>query len=77
MHSSKLDTRPRFFAGFSPSECRNPANMGYSASGLRVHFGVGVAEKLDEVRILWPSGRKSVLRGVAVNRVLGVREPAQ
>ena len=49
----------------------------YSASGLRVHFGVGVAEKLDEVRILWPSGRKSVLRGVAVNRVLGVREPAQ
>ena len=47
----------------------------YSSSGLRVHFGLGAAEKLDELRIFWPSGRKSVMRGVAVNRVLRVREP--
>jgi hypothetical protein len=49
----------------------------YSSSGLRVHFGLGGTQKLDEVRIFWPSGRESTLRGVAVNRVLAVREPEQ
>jgi hypothetical protein len=49
----------------------------YSASGLRVHFGLGAAEKAEAVRVLWPSGRTSVMRDVAVNRVLQVREPAR
>ncbi|PYV17417.1 MAG: RNA-binding protein, partial [Acidobacteria bacterium] len=49
----------------------------YSSSGLRVHFGLGGTQKLDEVRIFWPSGRESTLRGVSVNRVLAVREPEQ
>jgi len=49
----------------------------YSSSGLRVHFGLGGTQKLDEVRVFWPSGRESTLHGVAVIRVLAVREPEQ
>jgi hypothetical protein len=47
-----------------------------SQSDLRLHFGVGQAETVDQVTITWPDGRKQSLSGVAVNQIHGVREPA-
>lgn len=42
---------------------------------MRVHFGMGAAERADELEIRWPSGRVQVLRDVESGQVLQVREP--
>jgi hypothetical protein len=47
-----------------------------SAQDPRVHFGLANAEKVDEIRIRWPSGSHQTLRDVPANRVLQVREQA-
>ena len=45
-----------------------------SASLIPVHFGVGKAQKVDDVEIRWPSGRIQRLSGLGVNRVIDVKE---
>jgi len=51
-------------------------SVGYGCSSYSgVHFGLGKADKLDKVEILWLSGTKQVLRDVKVNQVLEVVEP--
>jgi enediyne biosynthesis protein E4 len=39
-----------------------------------VHFGLGRLEKVDRIEIIWPSGTKQVLEGVATNQVVRVSE---
>ena len=41
---------------------------------LRVHFGLGGAERVDHVRIDWPSGETEELAGVAAGRFVAIRE---
>jgi hypothetical protein len=51
-------------------------STGYaSSSDPRVHFGLGTSRVAKEIQILWPSGRKQVLRDVAVDRVIEINEP--
>lgn len=51
-------------------------SVGYASSSYSgVHFGLGKAEKLDTVEILWLSGTKQVLKDVKVNQILEVVEP--
>lgn len=51
-------------------------SVGYASSSYSgVHFGLGKADKLDKVEILWLSGTKQVLTDVKVNQVLEVVEP--
>ena len=45
-----------------------------SQSDLRVHFGLGSAERVDRLEIRWPSGLVENLYDVAGNRVIVVRE---
>ncbi|MGK0483132.1 MAG: hypothetical protein ACJAQ3_003114 [Planctomycetota bacterium] len=48
---------------------------GYQAGcSTQLHFGLGGANKVDEVRIEWPSGHVQVLKDVAVDRQLVVEE---
>jgi enediyne biosynthesis protein E4 len=42
----------------------------------RVHVGLGTAERVDEIRIRWPSGTEQVLEDITANQILHVREPA-
>jgi hypothetical protein len=49
--------------------------VGYaSSSSAPVHFGTGAALTIDRLEIRWPSGTLQVLRDVATDRVLRVRE---
>jgi hypothetical protein len=49
--------------------------VGYGgASDRRVHFGLGKDALVDELTITWPSGRTRVLKKVAADQVLSVRE---
>jgi hypothetical protein len=45
-----------------------------SHSDWRLHFGLGKATTVDEIRIRWPSGKTETLTKVAVNRVLKIVE---
>ena len=46
-----------------------------SQNMLPVHFGLGQAETVDSIEILWPSGRLQTLTNVAPNQRLTVTEP--
>jgi len=54
------------------------AGSGYlSGSSLRQHFGLGNAAHVDEVVIDWPSGERTELRDLEVNRLHHVTEQAE
>jgi enediyne biosynthesis protein E4 len=45
-----------------------------SQNDLRLHFGLGQAEKAEKVTIRWPSGLSETLSGLAANKFYFVRE---
>ena len=48
-----------------------------SHSDLRLHFGLGKAERVDRLEVRWPSGTVQVLSDIAADQVLTVVEPRQ
>lgn len=53
-------------------------SAGYASSSVvPLHFGLGPAAIIDEIEIQWPSGIHQVLKGIAVDHVLHLREAAQ
>jgi hypothetical protein len=48
----------------------------FSQNDLRVHFGLGKAEKVDSLEIRWPSGQTDTLKDIKANQVLYVKEGA-
>ncbi len=46
----------------------------FSQNDLRVHFGLGKAEKVDVLEIRWPSGQVDTLKDVKANQLIFVRE---
>jgi hypothetical protein len=46
-----------------------------SSSDKRVHFGLGQEAKITSVTIRWPSGTEQVLKDVAADRILKLKEP--
>ena len=47
-----------------------------SQNDLRVHFGVGKAEKIDLLELRWPSGQVDTIKDVPVNQLVYVKEGA-
>jgi hypothetical protein len=45
-----------------------------SSNDPRAHFGLGAAERVDEIIVQWPSGTVTKLTGVETNRILKIRE---
>jgi len=46
----------------------------FSQNDLRVHFGLGKAEKVDVLEIRWPSGQVDTLKEIKVNQLIFVKE---
>ena len=46
----------------------------YSASDLRIHFGLGAAKKVDRVEIHWPSGTVDTVKDLDVKRLYVIEE---
>ena len=45
-----------------------------SQNDLRVHFGVGKAEKIDVLEVRWPSGQVDTIKDIKVNQLIFVKE---
>jgi enediyne biosynthesis protein E4 len=45
-----------------------------SQNDLRVHFGIGKAEKVDVLEVRWPSGQLDTLRDIKPNQLIVVKE---
>jgi len=45
-----------------------------SQSDLRVHFGLGKADKVELLEIRWPSGQVDTLKDVKANQLIVVEE---
>ena len=48
-----------------------------SQSDLRIHFGLGAAEKVDLLEVRWPSGQVDVLRDLPADQSIYVKEGTQ
>ncbi len=46
----------------------------YSHNDLRLHFGMGVSRKADLIEIRWPSGQTEIIKDVAVNQTVRIKE---
>src|SRR5204862_3354422 len=46
----------------------------FSQNDLRVHFGIGKAEKVELLEIRWPSGLVETLKDIKPNQVIVVKE---
>ena len=46
----------------------------FSQNDLRVHFGIGKAEKVDLLEIRWPSGLMEKVENIKPNQVIYVKE---
>ena len=46
----------------------------FSQSDLRMHFGLGKAEKVDALEVRWPSGQVDIVKEVRANQLLYVKE---
>jgi enediyne biosynthesis protein E4 len=47
-----------------------------SQSDLRLHFGLGKAQKVDRLEVRWPSGQVDLLHDLAANQFLWIKEGA-
>jgi hypothetical protein len=52
----------------------NPAESYGCSSEPRAHFGLGTAERVDSIEILWPDGAREVFPGCAVDQRLELRK---
>ena len=48
-----------------------------SSCDPRLHFGLGAATRADEIQILWPDGRNTILHDVTADQFLTIKEPAR
>jgi hypothetical protein len=46
----------------------------YSSNDPRLHFGMGLSQKADEVTIRWPNGQTETLKDVPANRFVTIKE---
>ncbi len=61
-------------AGLQIREINNVASY-QSANDIRLHVGLGSAKIVQQIEVLWPSGTKQMLKDVAVNQILVIKEP--
>ena len=53
----------------------NGGASAHSQDELLIHFGLGSATSVDELKISWPSGQVQTLTNVGVNQMMTVTEP--
>ena len=72
---SAIGARVRIAAGglVQSDEVRSGGSY-LSQNDLRLHFGLGLARRIERIEIDWPSGVHQVEKDLSVNRVITIRE---
>jgi hypothetical protein len=72
---SGIGARVRVTAGgfVQSAEVRSGGSY-LSQSDLRLHFGLGSAEKVDKVEIAWPGGGTQIETALPANQIVAIRE---
>jgi len=70
-----LGTRIKVIAGDFTSYDQAKGGMSYcSAQDPRIYFGLGAHAKVDKIELLWPSGAKQEITGVAADQIVTIEE---
>ena len=48
-----------------------------SMDSIDLEFGLGQADEVDTIEVLWPSGRTQTIQNIAANQILEIIEPAE
>jgi hypothetical protein len=51
----------------------NPADSYLCSSDPRAHFGLGAAQRVDEIEVLWPDGTSEKFPGCGVDQKMVLR----
>ncbi len=71
-----IGARVTLTAGGRTQVAQRKSSTGYlSQSDHRLHFGLGDAEKVERIEIVWPSGTRQVLEDVPSRQLIRVVEP--
>ena len=72
-------SRRLWSAGHGPQRRANPAarTPHSPVDPQPLHFGLGTAISVDEIRVRWPSGIVQTLHGAEVDRVIKIAEPIE
>lgn len=78
-HSSNRDgvgTKVKVISRDKVQVAQKKSSSGYlSQNDPRLHFGLGKNEIVDQIEIVWPSGKKQVLEKVQAGQILTIEEP--
>jgi len=71
-----IGARLQITSGGKTQMAERVAGSGYlSQDDGRMHFGLGMATKVDKLTVKWPSGKEQILQNLAADRVVIVEEP--
>ncbi|CAG9623402.1 CRTAC1 family protein [Sutcliffiella rhizosphaerae] len=56
---------------------KDGGNTHGAQSDPRIHFGTGSEEVIDEIEVIWPSGRNEVFTNVKANQILSIKEKSE
>ena len=63
-----------YAAGKAQVVYNTPVHGFMSSMDGPVHFGLGAANRADSLRVIWPNGRSQLLAGLAVDRIVVVKQ---
>ena len=70
-----IGTRVKIQTGDSIQIDEVRSGSGYlSQNDLRLHFGIGTHKRIDSIEVRWPSGVVDIIREVAPNQILTIKE---
>jgi hypothetical protein len=52
----------------------NPGSSYLCSNDPRAHFGLGQAERVDSIRVLWPDGKEEAFAGIAADQLVTLRK---
>jgi len=71
-----IGARLKISHGGQIQAAQKKSTTGYlSQNDPRIHFGLGQDDIVENLEIIWPSGKRQILENIKANQILEIREP--